>query len=125
AGHFTRALELLGTLPDAPGRVQQALKLQVLVGQVLAATKGYGAHDVTDAFARARELARRAGGTPELLSVLFGLWTSIAGQGEFGVARDLAGELLVVAERGGEGGGEGRGPLGQRGDPIPSRHRTG
>src|SRR5262249_36735514 len=47
AGHFTTALELLGTLPDAPGRVQQALKLQVLVGQVLAATKGYGAHDVT------------------------------------------------------------------------------
>jgi class 3 adenylate cyclase/tetratricopeptide (TPR) repeat protein len=101
AGHFTTALELLGTLPDAPGRVQQALTLQVLLGQALAATKGYGARDVTDAFARARELARQAGGTPELLSVLFGLWTSIAGQGELGVARDLADELLVVAERAG------------------------
>src|SRR5262249_49447742 len=33
AGHFTTALELLGTLPDAPGRVQQALNLQVLLGQ--------------------------------------------------------------------------------------------
>src|SRR5262249_61459716 len=53
------------------------------------------------AFARARELARQAGGTPELLSVLFGLWTSIAGQGELGVARNLADELLVVAERAG------------------------
>ncbi|HKA27997.1 MAG TPA: AAA family ATPase [Candidatus Binatia bacterium] len=101
AGHFTKALELLGTLPDAPGRVQQTLNLQVLLGQALAATKGYGARDVTDAFARARELARQAGGTPELLSVLFGLWTSIAGQGELGVARGLADELLVVAERAG------------------------
>jgi class 3 adenylate cyclase/tetratricopeptide (TPR) repeat protein len=101
AGHFTTALELLGTLPDAPGRVQQALTLEVLLGQALAATKGYGARDVTDAFARARELARQAGATPELLSVLFGLWTSIAGQGELGVARDLADELLVVAERAG------------------------
>jgi class 3 adenylate cyclase/tetratricopeptide (TPR) repeat protein len=101
AGHFRTALELLGTLPDAPGRVQQALDLQVLLGQALAATKGYGARDVTDAFARARELARQAGGTPELLSVLFGLWTSIAGQGEFGVARALADELLLVAQRAG------------------------
>jgi class 3 adenylate cyclase/tetratricopeptide (TPR) repeat protein len=101
AGHFTTALELLATLPDAPGRVQQALNLQVLLGQALAATKGYGARDVTDAFARARELARKAGGTPELLSVLFGLWTSIAGQGELGVARDLADELLLVAQRAG------------------------
>src|SRR5262245_34026670 len=101
AGHFTTALELLGGVPDAPGHVQQALKLQVLLGQALAGTKRYGAREVTDAFARARELARQAGGTPELLSVLFGLWTSIAGQGELGVARDLADELLVVAERGG------------------------
>src|SRR5215468_294924 len=101
AGHFRTGLELLGTLPDAPERVQQALNLQVLLGQALAATKGYGARDVTDAFARARELARQAGGTPELLSVLFGLWTSIAGQGELGVARGLADELLVVAERAG------------------------
>jgi predicted ATPase len=101
AGHFTTALELLGTLPDTPGRVRQALNLQVLLGQAQAATKGYGARDVTDAFARARELARQAGGTRELLSVLFGLWTSIAGQGEFGVARDLADELLAVAERAG------------------------
>ena len=101
AGHFRTALELLGALPDAPGRVQQALKLQVLLGQALAATKGYGAPDVSEAFARARDLARTAGGTPELLSVLFGLWTSIAGRGEFGVARNLADELLVVAERAG------------------------
>jgi predicted ATPase len=99
AGHFTTALQLLGTLPNAPGRAQETLDLQVLLGQALAATKGYGAREVTDAFARARELARQVGGTPQLLSVLFGLWTSIAGQGEFRIARDLADELLAVAER--------------------------
>ena len=102
ADHFTKAVRLLGTLPDAPERGQQRLTLQVLLGQALAATKGYGANEVTDAFARAREFARQIGGTPELLAVLFGLWTSIAGKGEFGVARDLADEMLVVAERAGK-----------------------
>jgi tetratricopeptide (TPR) repeat protein len=101
ADHFATAVELLGTLPDAPERGQQRLMLQVLLGQALAATKGYGADEVTEAFARAREFARQIGGTPELLSVLFGLWTSIGGKGEFGVARDLADELLIVAERAG------------------------
>jgi class 3 adenylate cyclase/tetratricopeptide (TPR) repeat protein len=101
AGHFTTACEVLDTLPDTPERAQQALGLQILLGQALAATKGYGAREVTDAFARARALARQLGGTPELLSILFGLWTSVAGQGELGVARDLADELLGVAERAG------------------------
>lgn len=101
ADHFTKAVRLLGTLPDAPERGQQRLTVQVLLGQALAATKGYGANEVTDAFARARAFARQIGGAPELLSVLFGLWTSIAGKGEFGPARDLADELLVVADRAG------------------------
>jgi class 3 adenylate cyclase/predicted ATPase len=101
AGHFATALQVLGTLPEAPEHARQALNLQILLGQALAATKGYGAHEVSDAFARARELARRVGGTPELLSVLFGLWTSIAGQGELRIARDLADELLAVADRAG------------------------
>ena len=101
AGHFATALQVLDTLPDAPERAQQGLNLQILLGQALAATKGYGAREVTDAFARARELARQVGGTPELLSVLFGLWASIAGQGELRVACDLADELLTVAERAG------------------------
>jgi class 3 adenylate cyclase/tetratricopeptide (TPR) repeat protein len=100
-GHFTTALELHRTLTGSPERAQQGLTLQILLGQALAATKGYGAPDVTDAFARARELAREVGDPRELLSVLFGLWSSIAGQGEFGVARELADELLAAAERAG------------------------
>jgi class 3 adenylate cyclase/predicted ATPase len=101
AGHFTTAIELLGSLPETPAHLQAALNLQVLLGQALAATKGYGAREVTDAFGRARTLAQQVGGTAELVSVLFGLWTSIAGQGEMRVARELADEMLVVAERAG------------------------
>jgi class 3 adenylate cyclase/predicted ATPase len=101
ADHFASALRLLESLPDTPELAQQALNLQVLFGQVLAATKGYGASEVTQAFGRARDLASKRGGTPELLSVLFGLWSSIAGQGELRVAHELADELLAVAERSG------------------------
>ena len=101
AEHFATALRLLGTLPDAPGRARQALDVQILYGQALAATKGYGAGEVIDAFDRARELAQQAGATPELRAVLFGLWASIAGKGELRVADELADELLGMGERSG------------------------
>jgi len=101
ADHFDTALRLLESLSDTAARPQEALNLQVRLGQVLAATKGYGASEVTEAFARARELARQLGGTPEIISVLFGLWSSIAGQGELRGAHELADELLAVAERSG------------------------
>ncbi len=38
--HLTKALELLGTLPDTPERMQQELTLQITLGQALVATKG-------------------------------------------------------------------------------------
>ena len=101
AEHFATALRLLDTLPDAPGRARQALDVQILYGQALAATKGYGAGEVIEAFDRARELAQQAGATPELRAVLFGLWASIAGKGELRVADELADELLGMGERSG------------------------
>jgi tetratricopeptide (TPR) repeat protein len=99
--HFATALRLLATLPEAPERARQALDVQILYGQALAATKGYGAREVTDAFARARELAQEAGATAELRSVLFGLWASLAGKGELRDADELADELLAMGERSG------------------------
>jgi class 3 adenylate cyclase/tetratricopeptide (TPR) repeat protein len=97
--HFTAALELHRALPDAPERAQERLSLQILLGQALTATRGYGAREVTEAFARARELARDVADTGVPVAVLFGVWAASAGQGEFGVARELADELLAAADR--------------------------
>ncbi|MFQ5794979.1 MAG: hypothetical protein ACE5JP_08015 [Candidatus Bipolaricaulia bacterium] len=72
--HLTKGLEVLKTLPEAPERIQQELTLQITLGVPLTATKGYGAPETGKAYARARELCRQVGETPQLFPVLRGLW---------------------------------------------------
>jgi len=66
--HLTKGLELLKTLPDTPERAQQELTLQIALGAPLIATKGYAAPEVEKVYARARELCRQVGETPQLFS---------------------------------------------------------
>ena len=84
--HFTTALELLKILPDAPERIQQELTLQIALGPLLIATKGYGVPDVEHAYIRARELCQQVGEAPQLFSVLVGtmVFFSRAGGGTGG-----------------------------------------
>jgi predicted ATPase len=71
--HLTRGLERLATLPDTAERTQHELSLQTTLGSALMATKGQGAPEVGQAYARARELCRQVGEAPQLFPVLFGL----------------------------------------------------
>jgi class 3 adenylate cyclase len=72
--HFTKGVELLlESMPDSPERDQQELELQASLGASLIPIKGYAAAEVGKAFARARELCRQAGETPQLFPVLVGL----------------------------------------------------
>jgi predicted ATPase len=64
--HLTRGLERLATLPDTAERTQHELSLQTTLGSTLMATKGQGAPEVGQAYARARELCRQVGKTPQL-----------------------------------------------------------
>jgi predicted ATPase len=73
-GHLTAGLEVLAVLPDTPERTQQELGLQTALGSALMVTKGFAAPEVEHAYARARELCRQVGDTPELFTVLWGLW---------------------------------------------------
>ncbi len=98
--HLTKGLELLRTLPDTPERAQQELLLQTTLGPALMATKGYAAPEVEKAYARARELCQQAGEAPELFRVLAGLWAFYFTRGELQTAREVAGQLLTLAERG-------------------------
>src|SRR5262249_46884520 len=69
-GHLTRGLELLQRLPETPARVQQELTLQMALGPALIATKGQAAPEVEQTYARARELCRQSGETPQLFPIL-------------------------------------------------------
>src|SRR5713101_4291462 len=64
--HLTTALELLETLPDTSERVRQELDLQMTLGAVLTATRGFGDPARERAFNRARELCQQIGETSQL-----------------------------------------------------------
>src|SRR5262245_33029776 len=97
--HLTKGLELLKTLPETPERISQELTLQLALGTPLMATKGWAAPEVGHVYARARELCKQMGETPQLFPVLFGLWAFYQVRGELQTARELAEQLLSLAQR--------------------------
>ena len=102
ADHAARALTLLRALPESPERTQQELMLQVLLGAALSATQGYAAPEVARTYARARELCEQVGDTAQLSPVLIGLGRFYLVRGEFQTARDIAAQLLAIAEATGD-----------------------
>jgi predicted ATPase len=98
-GHLTKGLELLKTLPDTTERAQQELTLQLALGAPLIATKGYTAPEVEGVCVRARELCQQVGETSQLFQVLFGLFSFHIVRTECKTARELAEQLLSLAQR--------------------------
>jgi class 3 adenylate cyclase/predicted ATPase len=96
ANHATRALELLSTLPDTPQRAKQELSLQILLGVSAGAVHGPQAGE--SSHARALELARRVGSTPELFPALSGYAYGQMVHGHMSRARALGEEFLQLAQ---------------------------
>ncbi|MGH6917604.1 MAG: AAA family ATPase, partial [Geminicoccaceae bacterium] len=99
AGHLGRGLEVLATLPEGPARRIKELDLQTALGRALIAAKGYAAEETGRAFARARLLAAEMEDGPQLFPVLFGQSLFRLLRGELDVAREVAQEMLGLAER--------------------------
>jgi len=97
-GLFRSALELLKAVPETPERDQEELELQLGLGVPLHAIKGTSAPEMRETYARARELCRQMGETRQLFPVLVGLWGFYNGRAELGTARQLAEQLLSIAE---------------------------
>jgi predicted ATPase len=97
--HLTKGLELLKVLPDTPERIQQELLLQTTLGTALIAIKGHAAQEVELTYARARELSRQVGETPELSRILSGLWVFYHMRAELETACELGEQLLTLAQR--------------------------
>jgi predicted ATPase len=97
--HLTKGLELLKVLPDTPERIQQELLLQTTLGTALIAIKGHAAQEVELVYARARELSRQVGETPELSRILSGLWVFYHMRAELETACELGEQLLTLAQR--------------------------
>ncbi|MGD2246593.1 MAG: hypothetical protein PVI11_08610, partial [Candidatus Aminicenantes bacterium] len=97
--HFNKGLELLKTLPETPERTQQELGMQLSLGSSLLATRGYAAPEVGRAITHARKLCQKIGETPLIFPVLFVLCGFYGIRAEYRTARELAEQMIKLAER--------------------------
>lgn len=100
--HLTRGLEVLTTMPETPERLQDELTLQTALGPALMAVKGQSAPEVAQTYARARELCRQIGETPQLFPVLLGLWRFYGARADLKTAREIAVLMLQIASEAGD-----------------------
>jgi len=96
--HLTAALGLLETQPDTPERARQELELRITLGPAWMATKGFAAPQVEANYTRALALCRQFGEASQFFPVLMGLRTFHQVRGELLTARELAEQLLVLAQ---------------------------
>jgi class 3 adenylate cyclase/predicted ATPase len=96
--HLTKGLEVLMALPDTLERARQELDMQVTLGPVLMAVKGFASLDTERAYARARELCQQVGETSQLFPVLYGLWRFYMLQADLQATRELAEHLFSLAQ---------------------------
>lgn len=100
--HLTRALELLEQLPDSPERSETELVLRAALGAPLLNSRGFGAPEVQQTYARALDLCGRQGETPQIFPVLMGLQAYYAQAGELPRAYELSQQVLRLSERVGD-----------------------
>ncbi|MEQ8675030.1 MAG: protein kinase [Aggregatilineales bacterium] len=96
--HFSRALELLESLP-LPDKHAQELQLHLALGGAAMVLKGYAAPEVETAFARARILAEDAENPAITLKVLASLSGYYVARADFHTAQQIAENMLSLAER--------------------------
>jgi predicted ATPase len=105
ANQFEKALARLRTLPDGSERQRRELDLQVNLGAIRFAIRGWAAPETGQSYARARELWERLGYPSEFLRVPWGQWMYHANRGDLDLGQRLAEDLLHRSEQHGQGSG--------------------
>ena len=96
--HFRKALDLLSALPETLERQREELDLLLMLGPATMTLIGYGAPEANAVYRLARDLCELLGDNTKMFPVLWGLWLSHSARTELSEARELAAELLSVAE---------------------------
>jgi DNA-binding SARP family transcriptional activator len=95
--HFSRAIALLGRLPEGDERLRREAELQVQLGVALFALRGLGAPEVEQAYTRATELMLASASTAEQFPAHFGLAIYHGHRGNFDGAMRLVHRLDELA----------------------------
>jgi class 3 adenylate cyclase/predicted ATPase len=98
AAHLRKGLDALTQLPADSIRLQYELDMQMALGPALMPIKGWGAPEVEQTYARARELCHQLGAAPQLFAALRGLWEYYELRAHTGPATKIAQEILSLAE---------------------------
>ncbi|MCC6499428.1 MAG: AAA family ATPase [Anaerolineales bacterium] len=99
--HYHKALAVLQTLPDTPDRAQLELPLQLSLGYIFSAIKGFGSEEEKLVYLRAREIAAQLGDSPQFFFILIGLWSTANSRSDMKTSEELQAEILRIAERDG------------------------
>jgi class 3 adenylate cyclase/predicted ATPase len=98
--HLSRALELLRGQPATRARDQLELRLLILLGAPLTASKGYSVPEVEQTYTRAGEICRSLGDdSPDFFRALYGTWRVHLLRADYDVALGFARQLMELAER--------------------------
>jgi class 3 adenylate cyclase/predicted ATPase len=97
-----RGLALVPGLPDGDWRRETELELQIALGQALIASQSWGAREVGEAYARARELSLALNRPRALLFALWGQWVYHNCRADLERARHLAKEMRDLGETTGD-----------------------
>lgn len=92
--HFQQGIAILRQLPPTTARLQSELALQLALGNILLAIKGYSAPEVGESFQRALALSQQVGENSESIAVLRGLQRASLASGDWQAARKWGEQLL-------------------------------
>jgi predicted ATPase len=99
---YRDALKVLKRMPETPERDQLELGLQLGIGAVLMATRGYAYAGTAAAYQRATVLGERLGDPMQVVLSLTGLTSQPLLRGELDAAQVLANQVLAVSDRDGK-----------------------
>jgi class 3 adenylate cyclase/tetratricopeptide (TPR) repeat protein len=98
-GYAREALRVIASTPESRHRDQIELKVQMMLAPLIVSTQGLSSPEIPGYIARAQELCRRAGETPEIFGVMFALWSFNHASGQLPKSRAIAEQLLAMAGR--------------------------
>jgi DNA-binding winged helix-turn-helix (wHTH) protein/predicted ATPase len=96
-GHLRIALESIDSIADEMERIRVEVELRVALGTAFMASRGFGAPEALEAYARAEALSDRLGDRTDIFPALWGQWLFRNSRSELGDARRLCNRMLALA----------------------------
>ncbi|MFT5111002.1 MAG: hypothetical protein ACI8P9_000313 [Parasphingorhabdus sp.] len=122
--HFRKALQLLSETHPDHLRDKREMKLQIALGTEIQSL-GAGISEVAAAYNRTHELSQRIANTPDLFSILHGLWHFSVFRAEFEQSGELVTQMRKLDSIGNSQAGEFESALSAANESLAHVRRTG